>query len=381
MTIVSSMPTRRAWRSCLLEDLASGVGILLAVDGNGLLPQPLLLKEVLVGSVLGVELLEGVALVVGSDIEDGLELLATDDESTLDDRVVALAIDGGAAEEILAGSLQTGVEATDEVVGHESQGKLIVVLVVNAPDGVLLEGNVSPEVLEGLIGLVVGELALPLIERVGSTRQKVDGVLGLRSGGVLLSSRSGGLGGGLRGSLLGGSLRGGVGQSRLLEVVELLSNSGVDGLVDNGFVPTSDVGVLLAPLLVEEVLEAAVQESSAEQIGKSDAFANEEGVVQEMLLDSSDGLGGTLGAVLNNLLVVGLTANKRAEPVAEGVEDLGVEVRHPLQDGGVAKLVSVHLSSVEFRVAQYILLLGLAEESGLLVLGGDCSRELALQVR
>lgn len=141
------------------------MGVLLAVDDNGLLPKPLGLEVLLVLRLGGVKLGEAVALVIGSDIEDREVVLATNDEGTLNDGVVALAVDRGAAKEVLARTLQAGVEATNEVVGHESQGKLVVVLVVNAPDRVLLERNVRPEPLESLGGLGIGELTLPLVER------------------------------------------------------------------------------------------------------------------------------------------------------------------------------------------------------------------------
>jgi hypothetical protein len=46
------------------------------------------------------------------------------------------------------------------------------------------------------------------------------------------------------------------------------SNGGVDGLAVDGLVPTADVGVLLTPFLIEEVLETADEESNSEEIGK-----------------------------------------------------------------------------------------------------------------
>lgn len=301
------------------------MGVLLAVDGDGLVPGPLSLN---VGTVLrlgGVELDELVALIVGSDVEDREVLLASDNESTLDNGVVVGTVDGGAAEEVLARALQTVVEAADEVVGHESQGKLIVVLVGNLPQGVLVELDVLPEPLEGLGGLAVGVLALPLIERKRSLGQRLKGVLG-PGGSLLLGLGSLGGSSGLRGGL--GSLRllgGDVGQGRGIEEGELLGNSRVDGLVDDGLVPTSDSGVLLAPLLVEEVLEAAVQETSAEEISEGDALANEVGVVGEVLLSSVNGSSSLLGGVIDSLLVVGLGAVQEGSPSTELRGDLGVE--------------------------------------------------------
>lgn len=303
------------------------MGVLLAVDGDGLVPRPLSLN---VGAVLrlgGVKLDELVALVVGSDVEDREVLLATDDESTLDNGVVVGTVDGGTAEEVLARSLQTVVEAADEVVRHESQGKLIVVLVGNLPQGVLLEVDVLPEPLEGLGGLAVGVLTLPLIQRKRSLGQRLKGVLGL-GGSLLLGLSSLGGSGGLRGSSRLGSLRllgGDVGQGRGVQEGELLGNSSVDGLVDDGLVPTSDSRVLLAPLLVEEVLEATVEEASAEEISEGDALADEVSVVGEVLLSSINGNSNLLGGVIDSLLVVGLGANQRGDPSTDLRGDLGVE--------------------------------------------------------
>lgn len=321
----------------LFEDLTRGVGVVLTVDDNGLLPQPLVLKVLLVLSLGRVKLGELVALVVGGDVENGEVLLAADNESTLDDRVVVLAIDGSAAKQVLARSLKTVVESANEVVGHERQSKLRVVLVVHTPDGVLLEGNVLPEVLERLLLLVVGVESLPLVQRVCRAWEKINRVLRLGSRGLLLS---GGGGGSLRRGLRCGLgllrlLRGDVGQLGLLKELDLVSDGGVDGLVGHGQVPPGDVGVGRAPLLVEEVLESAGDDASSEQISKGDALANKVGVVEEVSLDDIDDLGNSLGRIIDALLVVGLVAKQRLEPLAELAEELLIEEGHPLEDRGV----------------------------------------------
>ena len=315
------------------------MGVLLAVDDNGLVPRPLSLDVGTVLRLAGVELGELVALVVGSDVKDGQVVLAADDKGTLNDGVVVDTVDGGAAEEVLARSLQTVVEAADEVVGHESHGKLIVVLVGNLPQGVLLKVHVVPEPLEGNGGVVVGVLALPLIEGNGGLGQGLEGVLGL--GGSRLLLLSGGLGSSSR---LGGSgrlgllslLRGGVGEDRGVDEGNLLSDGSVDGLVGDGLVPAGDSGVLLAPLLVEELLEAAVEEGSAEEISQGDALTNQVGVVGEVLLSSVDGTANLLGDVVDSLLIVGKGAGQELDPGADLGGDLGVEEGHPSQDGSVA---------------------------------------------
>lgn len=147
----------------LLENLAVGELVGLAVDHDGLVPGPHVVDELLVLRLAGVELGELVGLVVGGDVEGGESILATDDEGTLDDGVVGLAEDGTAAEEVLAAGLETSEETTNLVVAHEGHGELVVVLEVHAPDGELLEVDVLPEPGEGdLTGLLVGVLALPV---------------------------------------------------------------------------------------------------------------------------------------------------------------------------------------------------------------------------
>lgn len=328
--------------------------VLLAVDNDTGLPRPHVLEVLLVLGLGGVELGELVALVVGSDIEGGEVLLASDDESTLDDGVVVLSVDGSTTEDVLARALKTGEEAANQVVGHEGEGELIVVLVVDTPDGVLLEVEVVPEPLEGFGGLAVGVLSLVLIKGEGSTGKELKRVLGLGGLGRLASGLSGGLRSGLGRLLLGllGLLGRSVGQSGSVQEADLLSDSGEDGLAGDSLEPTGDVGVLLSPVLAVEVLEATGDDTGGEEISEGDTLADEVGVAQEVLLNNLDSLGGGLGGVVDVLLVVGGVSEEGAVPRGQGAEDLLVEEGEPLQDGSVV-------------------LLSLAKESGLLVLGGN----------
>ena len=141
----------------------------------------------------------------------------------------------------------------------------------------------------------------------------------------------------------------------LLDELGLTGNGLEDVLVDNGLVPTVDVGVLRAPLLVEEELVTTLDDGGSEEIGEGEALADEVGVDEEVVVEDSDVVGGALLAVVDVLLVVCVPADQRAEPASESWEDLSVGEGHPAEDGGVV-------------------LLGLAEEGGLLVLGGDCSK-------
>lgn len=328
--------------------------VLLAVDNDTGLPRPHVLEVLLVLGLGGVELGELVALIVGSDIEGGEILLASDDESTLDDGVVVLSVDGSTTEDVLAGAFKTGEEAANQVVGHEGEGELIVVLVVDTPDGVLLEVEVVPEILEGIGGLAVGVLSLVLIKGERSTGEELKRVLGLGSLSRLIGGLSGGLRSGLGRLLLGllGLLGGSVGQSGSVQEADLLSDSGEDGLAGDGLEPTGDVGVLLSPVLAVEVLEATGDDTGGEEISEGDALADEVGVAQEVLLNNLDSLSGGLGGVIDVLLVVGGVSEEGAVPRGQGAEDLLVEEGEPLQDGSVV-------------------LLSLAKESGLLVLGGN----------
>ncbi|THX29268.1 hypothetical protein D6D10_08970 [Aureobasidium pullulans] len=325
--------------SALLEHLT--ICPLLALRLSRFVPGPHGLDELLVLGVLGVELLELVRLDIGSDVEGGESLLATDKEGTTDERVVGATVDGSGTEDVLAGSLKTGEETTDLVVAHEGEGKLVVVLVVHSPEGVLLEVDVLPEPGKGdLAGLLVGVLALELVNLEGGAAESLDGVLGLGGGrGLLLIVVLGGssLGlGGLLGllSLGSGLLLGGLVGDGLLDELELLGNVRVDGLVGDSLEPTGDVGVVAAPLLVEEVLEATGDDAGSEDVGKSEALTNEVGVDEEVVLKGTDSLGGGLLGGVDGLLVVGVTADQRAEPATEGGEDLSVGKGHPSEDGG-----------------------------------------------
>jgi hypothetical protein len=342
----------------LLEDLAICPFLVLGLDG--FVPGPHGLDKLLVLGVLGVELGELVRLDVGSDVEGRESLLTTDEEGTTNDGIVGGSVDGSSTEDVLAGALKTGEETADEVGGHEGHGELVVVLVVHSPERVLLEVDVLPEPGKGnLAGLLVGVLALEVVKSKGGAAESLDGVLGLGGSGslilvVVLGGSSLGLGGLLGLLSLGGSLLlGGLVGDGLLNELELLGDVRVDGLVGDGGEPTGDVGVVAAPLLVEEVLEATGDDAGGEDVGKSEALTNEVGVGEEVVLEGTDGLGGGLLGILDGLFVVGVTANQRAEPATEGGEDLSVGKGHPSEDGSVV-------------------LLGLAEESGLLVLGGDC---------
>ena len=331
----------------LFEDVAVNEGELLAVGLDGDIPGPEVVNGLAVLLLGVVELGELVALPVRGDIEGGLVLLAADQEDTGDDTVVVGAVDTLGTEEVLAGSLKTSVEATNQVVGHEGELQLVVVLVVNLPERVLVGGEVLPEVGQRVLaGLVVGVLALPVIEDEVGLAKGLQRVLGL------------GLGG-----LLSGLLRGGSGSLGLLLLLggsvldDLLREDGVGedslegGLVDDGVVPAGDSGVGAAPLLVQNGGEGTGEERGREDISQGDTLTNQVGVGGQVLLEDGGGLQSSLGSLINGLLVVAVKAEERAVPATEAGQELAVGEGHPADNGG-------------------IVLLGLAKEGGLLVLGG-----------
>ncbi len=95
-------------------------------------------------------------------------------------------------------------------------------------------------------------------------------------------------------------------------------------LVHYGFVPTEDIGVLLAPLLVEEVLEAAVEDAGRKEISERQSLTNEVGVDKKVLFEDTDGFQKALHTLLDILLVVWFAADERAEARAYFRDDLSV---------------------------------------------------------
>ena len=332
----------------------------LAVNSDGNVLGPHVLNELAVSLVGGVELGELVTLEVGADSESGLPLLAADHVGTVDDTVVVLAVNGLSTEEVLAGSLKTSLEATDQVVGHEGELELVVVTVVDLPERVLIGVEVLPEPGHGNgADVLVGELALPVIEDKSRLAKSLKGVLGLglRGGGLSRGGSGSGGGSGLGlGLLLGGDV-----------LDDLLSelgagDNGLEGvLVDNSVVPPGGGGVGLAPGLVQDSGESTGEEGGSEDISQSDTLTDEVGVGSQVSLEGRDGLQGSLGGLVDSLLVVTIQTQQRTVPGTELGENLGVDEGQPAENGSV-------------------ILLGLAEKGGLLVLGGDYEQDMLVKL-
>ncbi len=96
----------------LLEHFPIRPWIFFAVNNNRLIPSPLIIHKLFILRLTGIELREFEALVIGCYVEGWLGLLATDDEGTLDDGVVLLAVNGRGTEDIFAGGFEAGEEAT-----------------------------------------------------------------------------------------------------------------------------------------------------------------------------------------------------------------------------------------------------------------------------
>jgi hypothetical protein len=203
--------------------------------------------------------------------------------------------------------------------------------------------------------------------------KRVLGLRGLRSLVLLLLDLSSGLDLGL---LLSLRLGGGLGLLLLLLLLVLVLRAGrrlvlksllgEDGVLDNGLVdiladdsvePTGDVGVVGAPLGVPEELETAGCDTGSEKIGEGETLADKVCVNEEVVLEDLGVSLGGLEVVVDALLVVGVTADQRTESTAKTREKVGVGEGHPAEDAGVV-------------------LLGLAEKGGLLVLGGDYAKSL-----
>jgi hypothetical protein len=78
-------------------------------------------------------------------------------------------------------------------------------------------------------------------------------------------------------------------------------------------------------------------------------------------LKDGKGLDGALGSLVDGLLVVSVETHQGAVPGTELGEKLSVGERQPAEDGS-------------------IVLLGLAEQSGLLVLGGDYEQDMLVKL-
>lgn len=321
---------------------------------------PAVLNDLAVSLRRSIELSVIVALPVGSNIEGNLVVLTTNHEDTVDKAVALDTVHGLSAEEVLAGSLKTSVETTDQVVDHEHHGLLVeiwVVVVVDLPEGVLLGVEVLPEPGHGAAAEVVtvGVLDLPVVDNESGLAKSLKGVLG----GLGLSRGSGGGSGSGsgRGSSLGLLLLLG---SDILDHFVCELDFGADSLegvlVDDSVEPPDGGGVLTAPLLVKDSTEGAGDESGREDISQRDALTNKVSVGCEVSLEGREGLQGALGGLVDSLLVVGTEAEERTVPSTEFGEDLLVGEGQPTDNGS-------------------IVLLGLAEESSLLVLGGDYKHE------
>src|SRR5882757_4164130 len=86
----------------LLEDLAISPGVFLSTDSDWLLPGPLQFDKVLILGLGVVEFGELIALIVWCNVERCRRFLTTDDESTLNDRVICDTVNGSTSEDIFA---------------------------------------------------------------------------------------------------------------------------------------------------------------------------------------------------------------------------------------------------------------------------------------
>ena len=113
--------------------------------------------------------------------------------------------------------------------------------------------------------------------------------------------------------------------------------------------------MLLPPLLIEDQLETTEGDACCEDIGECDAFADKEGMNEEVFIENFDSLERFGFSVFDILFVVGVVPKKRTEPASESWKNFRIGEGHPSDNGCV-------------------ILLGLAQEASFLVLRGDFDR-------
>ena len=106
-------------------------------------------------------------------------------------------------------------------------------------------------------------------------------------------------------------------------------DGGVDWLVEYRLVPAGYVGILGAPLFVEEMIKTVGDQTSAEDVCEGDTLTHEESMYQEMIFQNRCGFEGRIGCVRNNLLVVRVLAEEGTERFRQLRIDFGVAEGHP----------------------------------------------------
>lgn len=202
----------------------------------------------------------------------------------------------------------------------------------------------------------------PVVEDEGSLRERLKRVLSLRLSGpvillllilllLLLLGRRSGSGLGLLLLLL---LRGLIGDGSL-DDLDLIPNTAEDRLVADSVEPPGESRVGSTPLLVPEELEATSGDRSNEEVSQRQTLADKVCVNSEVVLENGGVLRAGVQAVLHSLLVVRLQSEDGAERTGQLGKKFRVGKREPSKNRSV-------------------ILLRLAEESRLLVLGGDFNR-------
>lgn len=101
--------------SRLLEALGSSDIHFLAIDHDGLVSRPLVIEELPILFLRWIQLGELVALVVWRNIERRQCFLSAHNKGALNDGIVGLSKDGGAAEDVFPGSFETCEESALEL--------------------------------------------------------------------------------------------------------------------------------------------------------------------------------------------------------------------------------------------------------------------------
>ncbi|KAH3662050.1 hypothetical protein OGAPHI_006231 [Ogataea philodendri] len=225
-----------------------------------LVPSPHVLNELLVLWLGWVQFGERVRFPIWSNIESWNSILASDKESTNNTVVVVLSVNNGRTKQVFGGSGQSVEETSNQVVRHESQGQLIIVLVSDSPQRPFLRvPELVPEVWQSTSsGVLVGVFSLPLVKCLKWLGSQLD---------------------------------------VLEEPVQVLSGG-------NSLPPSGNVWVFGSPFVTVKNSEWSVEHGSKEDVGNGKSLTNQEGVVLESGIQSGNNLLQSSKSIVNDFLVV-----------------------------------------------------------------------------
>lgn len=308
------------------------------------------LNEGLIFSVGGISLAPGVGVAILAELGSELRgtLSTTDQEAAANLSLVVLTEGDDDTEGVLAGSLETLLETTSQVGGHEHLGEISVVVVVSEPERPSIGLEVLPEPGEDssadILG-VVGVNTLELLEVELGGGKEVEGVdlLGLGLSLLIITEIGGSGRGGSSGSgSSGGGSLGDIDLSLLAErEVGGINGGNKVGLTGDSAVPADDVSEGLAELGVHNEAETSGERASNDDISESDGLTDEEGVGQKVVVQGGEQLDEVSLSGLSGLSVVLNVAEDGVDPDTRGSIDLSGPVDPSINDGSLIRGSSV----------------------------------------